>query len=258
MAKNIKICFKNLLVLLTIFMFSLGGALSAFAQDITVFGYTPSFVQTTPLNQKLDWNLFFGTTINPTDLQFDSLRYPASDIRLQIGNNISYRVHTNFLLAAGILYQRNFPFDNRYVNEFRPYQQVMVFHNLSNARIFHRLRFSERFIQNRSDHSYPLTTMLQYMTGFKTGLGRSSVKEKRLYITGYTEEYLTIAGANKYEDFSEFWAYMGLGYDFGRWGKLQNGLVYEWVVRNTKEQVRKLFYVETFWMLNLDLFHKLK
>jgi hypothetical protein len=226
---------------------------SAFSHNIKVFGYTPSIFQTTPLGKKTSWGFFFGTTINPFNLHFDTLNYPAADIRLQFGNSFIYKPNPNITLAIGILYQRNFPFDSRYINEIRPYLQASISHKISKFTFTHRLRFSERFIQNKMTNSFPLTAMFQYMTAFQLPFKGNTLQEKHFYLTGYTEEYLTLSGTNKYQTLSEFWGYLGIGYDFGKLGKLQNGIVYEWNVRNKNKNTRNLTYFEMLWITNFDI-----
>jgi len=226
------------------------------SQDINVFGFTPAISQTTPLSKKIDWGLFLCSTYIPTDYTFAGLNYPASDIRFQFGNSFTYKPTKTLGLTLGHLYQRNFPFDERYINEYRPYQQINFSHVLSNFKISHRLRFSERFIQNKTTSNYPLTTMLQYLTSIQIPLQGKTIDENEFYLTGYAEEYLTLSGEKKYKTFSEFWAYVAIGYNFCKYGKLQTGFVYEWVIRNQNLDTRNLSYVELFWITNFDLFNK--
>jgi hypothetical protein len=242
---------KKLFVLIVITKYNI-----LFGQNINIFGFTPAFSQTTPISKKTDWGLFLGTTYIPTDHNFAGLNYPSSDIRFQFGNSLIYKPTKALVLTLGLLYQRNFPFDDRHINEYRPYQQIGYSHFLSKVKVSHRLRFSERFIQNTSTANYPLTTMLQYLTSVQIPLKGETLDEKEFYLTGYTEEYFTLGGEKKYKTFSEFWAYGGLGYNFGKYGKLQAGFIYECVIRNQNSDTRDLSYFELFWITNFDLFHK--
>lgn len=231
------------------------GLTPSFCQNIRVYGVTPSIYQTTPFSKKIDWGLFLGTTYNPQDLNFSGLDYPAAYIRLQISNSIIYKPQKNIGLTLGFLYQRNFPFDDRHVNEYRPFQQITFSHFISGIKASHRLRFSERFIENTTTSRYPLTTMIQYLTSVQIPLKGKTIEEREFYFTGYLEEYVTLGGEKKYQTFSEFWVYGALGYNMGKYGKLQTGLVYEWVIRNKNLDTRKLYYLELLWMTNFDLFN---
>ena len=225
------------------------------AQNIVVDGLTPTITQITPLSKKLDWNIFLGNTINPTNRHFGTLNYPEADVRLQFNNTFIYKFTPAFSAGGGALYQRNFPFDDRYSNEYRPYQQVIITQYAGTLRVNNRIRFNERFIQNRNTNKYPLTTTLQYTTSFVIPFsGSKNVDPKTFYATGYAEEYFFLHGANKYSFFGEFWANASAGYNMGKWGKLQAGLQYEWLVRNAAKDSRKIVNLETDWITNFDIF----
>ena len=255
---------KIILALLTITKFCLLLLLPALAhsQDITVHGFTPTYMQITPLSKKIDWNLYIGNSFNPNDKQFGTLYYPQADVRLQVNNTFIYKVQKNLTLGVGLMYQRNFPFDNRHLQEYRPYQQVIISQYAGTVKINHRIRFSERFIEHKTiidgktKNTYPLTTTLQYTTSFVVPFKHNTktVDPKTFYATGYLDEYLFLSGPNKYSFFGEFWANASVGYNLGKWGKLQAGIQYEWLIRNANKDTRQLLNLETDWITNFDIF----
>jgi hypothetical protein len=224
------------------------------AQSIRVYGFTPTITQITPLSKKIDWNFYIGNTINPVHKHFGSLDYPADDIRLQVNNTFFYKAKKNLSVGAGLLYQRNFPFDGRHTNEYRTYQQVILSHYAGTSKINHRIRFNERFIQNTTINKYPLTTTLQYTTSFLLPFKGKTVEPKTFYAIAYLDMYFFLQGPNKYSFFGEFWANASAGYNMGKWGKLQAGVQYEWLVRNAAKDKRRILNLETDWITSFDIF----
>ncbi len=224
------------------------------SQDVHFTGVLPTYTQLTPLSKKVDWTFFFGNAINPTDKQFGSLNYPEADVRLQLNNNIVYKAQKNLSFAAGLLYQKNFAFDSRHVDEYRPYQQVLFSHYLSALKVSHRFRFCERFIENPTTGNYPLTTVLQYNTTLLVPFKGKTVQPKSFYATGFAEEFFFLSGPNKFSFLGEFWTNASVGYNFGSWGKLQCGFTYEWLARNAKKDTRQMYLFSTDLITNFDIF----
>lgn len=224
------------------------------AQDIHFWGVLPTYTQVTPLSKKLDWSFFFGNAINPGHEHFGTLDFPEADVRLQLNNAIVYKAQKNLSFAAGMIYQKNFAFDSRHVDEYRPYQQVLFSHYFSALKVNHRIRFCERFIENKAAATYPLTTVLQYNAGFQLPLKGKTIEPKKFYLTGYAEEFFFLSGPNKFSLLGEFWTNASLGYNFGSWGRLQSGFTYEWLARNVKKDNRRMYLFSTDLITNFDLF----
>ncbi|MEP7318991.1 MAG: DUF2490 domain-containing protein [Panacibacter sp.] len=226
----------------------------AHTQDIHFWGFIPSYTQITPLSKKVDWSFSFSNAINPGHEHFATLDYPGSDVRLQLNNAIVYKAQKNLSFAAGFLYQRNFAFDSRHVDEYRPYQQVVFSHYFSALKVNHRFRSCERLIENKAAGTYPLTTVLQYNTSFQLPLKGKTIEAKNFYLTGFAEEFFFLSGPNKFSFFGEFWTNASVGYNFGTWGKIQSGFTYEWLARNAKKDNRQMFLFSTDLITSFDLF----
>ncbi|HRI21051.1 MAG TPA: DUF2490 domain-containing protein [Panacibacter sp.] len=227
---------------------------AAHSQDVSFVGLLPTYTQVTPLSKKVDWSFFFGNALNPGDRHFGNLDYPEADIRLQLNNGIVYKAQKNLSFAAGMLYQKNFAFDSRRVDEYRAYQQVLFSNYYDALKVSHRFRFCERFIENRVTHDYPLTTVLQYNTTLLVPFKGKTVAPKSFYATGYAEEFFFLSGPNKFSFLGEFWTNASIGYNFGQWGKVQCGFTYEWLVRNAAKDKREMYLFSTELITNFDLF----
>ena len=247
--RNMKLFPKLILCLLLIlFLYT------TTAQDVHFWGVLPTYTQTTPLSKKFDWLTFFGNAINPAEHHFQALDYPGADVRLQFNNGLVYKPSKNISVTAGLIYQSNFAFEDRRINEWRPYQQLIVSHFISTVKISHRFRFSERFIQNKATGNYPLTTMLQYNASFLVPLKGKTIEPKEFYTTFYADNFFFLSGPNKFNSFGEFWTNASLGYNFGKMGKVQTGFTYEWLVRDRAEDKRRMYLFTTDYITNFDIF----
>ncbi len=212
-----------------------------FSQDVKFIGIFQSYTQHCYF-KKWDWVFNFSNLINPKDLKFDQLDYPARDIRLQIVNIIHYSVQPNLRIGIGHHYQRNFPFDSRATTEFRPFEQVEYDHWIGKVKITHMVRFNQRFAEQKSTQSYPLSLTIQYKKQFKYIFRSIQNSHKNYYLAGYSEEYLTLSGPLLYKAFSEYWSYLCIGYQWNKKLKLEAGLGYEYLVRNSNFDLRNILY----------------
>ncbi|NOT38318.1 MAG: DUF2490 domain-containing protein [Saprospiraceae bacterium] len=234
--------FETVKVLLAFIFFTAITLLSrAYSQDIRFTGIFQSYSQHNYF-KKFDWVFNFSNILNPKDLQFDQLEYRASNIRLQIVNILHYRFLNNWRSAIGFHYQRNFPFDSRFSTEYRPFQQLEYDHNWRKIKVTHMLRFNQRFAENKSLQTFPLSLTLQYKTQIKFIAKHFSKENSNIYFTGYSEEYVTLSGPLRFQTYSEYWAYLGMGIQFNKKYKLDIGLGHEWLIRNDKKDVRSIYY----------------
>lgn len=220
---------------------SLFSSFKLISQDIRYLGIFQSYSQNNHFN-KINWLFNFSNLLNPKDLNFEQLDYPSADIRLQIVNILHYSLTSDWRLSIGLHYQRNFPFDSRYSTEYRPFEQAEFDHFLGKIKITHMLRFNQRWTENKLTNSYPLSLTFQYKTQIKYILKNYALNHKNLYLTAYSEEYVTLSGPLKFQIFSEYWAYAGLGFQWNKNLKLEAGIGHEWLVRNSNLDIRSIIY----------------
>ena len=221
-------------------------------QNLKFSGVLPAISQTGKLSNKLNYNLFISTTIDAFDTKIGGINYPANDLQLYIQPSIIYIVNPNFNLAGSYTYQRNNPFENNYSNEHRLWQQVVLAHPLGNARMSHRFRLEERFIQNRVTGLYPFSSRLRYQIAYTKPLQGKTLDPGEIYLSAYNEFYSTLTTPRN-AFYSENWSYVGLGFQTKKIGKIELGYLLQFAVRNSAKDLRVLNLMQVMWITNLKL-----
>jgi hypothetical protein len=241
---------KNFVSLLLLFV-----TLQASAQNLSFKGFLPAWNQTGKISNKINYNLFVSTTENAFSKTIANTYYPAQDLQLYIQPGFIYNLKSNFNIATGYAYQRDNPFKENYNNEHRLWQQCMFLHGLNKARMTHRLRFEERFIERRVTHQYPLTTRLRYLLGCHVPLSGEKTDPKEFYLHTYNECYFSLSETRN-ATYSENWSYLGVGYYFGKMGKIETGYLLQVAVRNKIHDIRMLNLLQVTWITHFDLFKR--
>jgi hypothetical protein len=219
---------------------------NAFTQNLSFCGFLPAWSQTGRISSKFSYNLFISTTIDAFNVTENGIYYPATDFQLYIQPSIIYVHSTNFNITAGYVYQRNNPFTTDYINEHRIWQQAIYSHRIGKSRMSHRLRFEERFIEDRLTGQYPLATRLRYQLGFKLPLQGKTIEKNEFYFNSYNEFYLSLTG-NKNATYSENWTYAGVGFNTGKAGNIELGFVFQFAIRDPQQDFRFLNMIQILW-----------
>lgn len=225
------------------------------AQNLSLFGVLPAISQTGAINKKFNYNLFVSTTIDAFDVKLNNVDYPSSDYQLYIQPSLIYTISPNFNVAASYTYSRSNPFLESYTNEHRVWQQAIYSFALSKVKVTNRLRFEERFIQDRKTGDYPLRTRLRYQLGFNMPLQGRTLDKHEFYVNAYNEFYFSLTG-NKNATFSENWTYAGVGYNLGNMGKLELGYLLQTSVRDLQQDLRFFNLAQVMWVTNFNFFKK--
>src|SRR6185312_17496701 len=123
---------------------------AAFSQNLTFYGFLPSYSQTGIINRRFDYNFFASLTNSQFNRTIGEVYYPARILQPYIQPSLIYKYSPNLNFAVSLTYnyQKNNP-DAPYVKEWRPWQQVVFSHNLFiRGRLSHRVRFEQRFQHN--------------------------------------------------------------------------------------------------------------
>jgi hypothetical protein len=214
--KKLRLLVSLILVYLTCF-FS-----ASIAQNLTFYGVLPAISQTGRISKKWNYNIFVSTTIDAFKEKVNGVDYPASDLQLYIQPSVIYVSSPNFNVAASYTYQRNNPLLENYSNEHRLWQQAIFSIPASSGKITNRFHLEERFIQNRTTNTYPLSTRARYQLGFNVPLQGKTLDIHEFYFNTYNEMYFSLTG-RKNATYSENWTYAGVGYTMGKMGKLELG-----------------------------------
>lgn len=226
-------------------------------QNLAFYGLLPALNLTTAIHKQWNVNVFTSTTIDAFDEKLNSIAYPATDLQFYFQPSLIYLYGPNLNFAGSYTYQRNFPFNENYVNEHRLWQQVVYAFPLWNGRTTHRFRFEERFIANRSNNTYPFSTRLRYQLGYNMPLKGRTIDRHEFYLNTYNECYFSLSGRRN-ALYSENWTYGGCGYDMGGKGRLEWGYLLQAAVRNKQKDIRFLHLAQIMWVATIDFKPKKK
>ena len=226
----------------TIIFFSVFHTL-VWAQSINLGGVLPVWNQTSKINEKLNYNLYISTIYDTFDTTVDGVQYPSSDLQIYIQHSLIYTLNPHWNFSGSYTFIRGNPFLANYVNEHRIWEQATYSHTINYGRMVHRLRFEQRFIQNRITNKYPLSTRLRYQLGYSMPLQGKTLDEKEFYFNTYNEFYFSFTGL-KNATYSDNWSYIGSGYNFGEMGRLELGYLLQTTVRNTQKDLRFLHLLQ--------------
>lgn len=227
-------------------------SLTASAQNLSFYGILPAINQTGRINSKLNYNLFLSTTIDAFKTEAAGTTYPPSDFQLYIQPSISYLFSQKLNVTGSYTYQRNNPFNGNFSNEHRLWQQIVFSHPFPKLNLNNRFRLEERFIQNRLTGNYPFSSRLRYQLDINKPLKWKKLKNQGYYLRTYNEFYFSIYGA-KNAFYSENWAYLGLGVELGKPGKIEFGYLNQVFVRNSDQDLRILNLLQIAWITNFNL-----
>ena len=218
-----------------------------YAQNLNFKGTLFALSQTGKIKGNWNYNLFVSTTTDAFPQTVNKVYYPTADLQLYIQPSIVYTLNSRINFSASYTYQRNNPFRSIYSNENRLWQQVTYAQQLAKYKLTHRVRFEERFIQNRTTNLYPLSTRLRYQLGFSMPLQGKTLDINEFYLSAYNESYFSLSGA-KNATYSENWSYLGTGYNLGKYGKLELGYLLQYFVRNPQKDLRVLNLFQLMWV----------
>lgn len=211
------------------------------AQDYSFAAVSNSYSQHNHFN-KFEWTINFSDLINPFSHQFGELTYPTGIVRIQLVNILSYESNDHLKYSLGYHYQRNLTYDSKRTSEYRPFQQIEYRHKLRPFNVIHMLRINERYVENKTEHTYPLSINLQLKTSLNYKLKTFQTNHSELYLTAYSEEYFSLCGPLRYQLLTEYWTFLGSGYQWNNWIKLELGMGYEFLVRNSNKDIRTMIY----------------
>jgi hypothetical protein len=227
------------------------------AQNLTYYGILPAISQTGRISKKVDYNFFISSTIDAIPETINGVYYPTKDLQLYIQSSGIYKFSPNFNVAGSYTYQRNNPLTADYGNEHRFWEQFIFAHSFYKVKVTNRVRYEQRFIENRTTGEYPMSTRLRYQLGTNFPLQGKTLDVGEFYFNAYNEFYFSLSGA-KNATYSENWTYAGVGYHTGKGGKIEMGYLMQKAVRNPAKDIRTLNLIQISWITNFNFFQKKK
>ncbi len=216
------------------------------AEIFDTYGVVPFLSLSKGIGNKYDLNFYHSDTINLTRRSFKQKSYPSRDIQAYFQTAINFRFLPYLNLSAGHIYQRNNPLDVDFVNEHRIFEQATFSHSQDAFQITHRVRFEQRFIDERYAHEFK--TRLRYQIGLNFPLDGRQLDPGEWYLNTYNEFYFSTTG-ERHAFFSDDWAYAGFGYQTVDWGKLEAGPVAQYSIINHDKDIRSLYALQFGWIL---------
>ena len=229
-----------------LFSFVFLANLAAQSQNINYYGWFPTIDLSGKLTNRFSYNLYL----------FDAIKFysnnnnqdKAKSFYLYGEAGLSYNLSSKLSFTAAYVHERQNPFLTNFRSENRFFQQATLKLPIGKAELKQRLRFDERFIQNRSTGETPFTHRLRYLIGIK----RPIVAEK-LYFMAYSEAFFNTS--NSFQ-FNENWSAMQLGVHLNRKNSLEMGLLYVGWINNAANDWLHQYYLQTTWVLQLDFSKK--
>jgi hypothetical protein len=234
-----------------IFLFLISNHLSAKTQSLE--GVLPFVSLTKGVSPRFDINLFTSGTFNLTDKFYGQEHFPSRETQFYIQPSLIYKQSPNLnFIFLGYVYQRNNPFQlYEFVNENRLFQQILYGSDFTFGRITHRLRFEERFIEERaSGRTQPMATRLRYQIGLFMPLQGRELTAGEFFLNAYNEFYFSTTGTRN-AFYSDNWAYAGIGYQTADWGRVEVGPLSQVSVINTNKDLRYFTLLQFGWSYNL-------
>lgn len=239
-------------------LFMIGILDISIAQNLSFTGFLPAVSFTGRISERIDYNLFGSTTVNAIDKKILGVEYPAKDIQLYIQPSLVYKFSPNFNTSFSYTFVRGSSIPvNNYSNEHRLWEQIIYGHSFSKFRVTNRVRFEQRFIENLSKRTYPISTRLRYQLGCNFPLQGRTLEKNEFYLNAYNEFYFSLTG-DKNATYSANWSYAGIGYHLGAMGKLELGYLLQTSVRNAKKDLQFLNLCQATWICNFNFRNRKK
>jgi hypothetical protein len=218
------------------------------AQSISIGGLFPTIDHSGTITQKLNYSFYYFAAFPLINFAKPNVSKDANFLLFYAEQALSFNVTKNFSFTGSYLYQRaNVVYDN-FINENRIYVQATFKHGIKSINIKHRLRFDNRFIQNRITGATPYTHRLRYLIGVDFQI------KNNLYIAAYEEAFFnTFKDANVF--YGENWAYAAIGVKLNERNKIETGPLY--VTWNTAENTWfNQYYLQITWISHINFIKK--
>lgn len=192
------------------------------AQSTFVSGLFPTIDHAGTVTKKMDYSFYYFGAFPLLNFNSPSIKENSKVLLLYSEQALTYNLNKRISITGSYVFQRENTSEENYTNENRIYVQSTYKHSLKDVNFKHRLRFDNRFIQNKETEKTPFTHRLRYLIGIDFPL-RS--KKSNLYFSLYEEAFFnTFKSAGSV--FGENWAYAALGIKLNKNSKLEAGPLY--------------------------------
>jgi hypothetical protein len=218
-------------------------------QNINYYGWFPTIDHSAKIANRWSYNLYIFDAIKPYTNTINTEKDEARSLYVYGEAGLTYNLTNRLSMTASYVHERQNPFQDNYRIENRFFQQLtMKLPVGKKAELKQRLRFDERFIQNRTTDKTPFTHRLRYLLGFK-----QPIAAENLYFTGYSEVFFNTSHSFK---FDENWTALQLGFKLNERNSIEAGLLFVGWINNTQNDWLNQYYLQTTWVSHLDFSNK--
>ncbi|MBO0951151.1 DUF2490 domain-containing protein [Fibrella forsythiae] len=251
---------KNWLQIAASCLLLIGLSIPSTAQTWTFYGVFPQYSQTGSVTKRLGYNLFLSSTSHATSQAAESPGVAMLALQYYAQPSLTYKVTDNIQVGVGYAYVRHNLFGIR-VNENRLWAQTVLSHDITGSRIkmSHRLRYEERYPLRLSTEKWSLAQLGRYHVGATIPFFDPKQQKTGWYAALSNEAFFCFSGAknspisSKNAFYGENWTYGGVGYNTGKWGKIEVGYQYQNLIRNAAQDHRNLHLLQIQWATNFSL-----
>ncbi len=217
---------------------------TAKSQSVFVGGVFPAIDRSAALTQKLGYSLYYFGAFPLVNFAKPTISTDANFLLFYAEQALTFSVTKNLSFTGSYLYQRANVVYANFVNENRFYVQTTYKHTLKSVNLKHRLRFDNRFIQNRVTGETPYTHRLRYLIGIDFPI------KNNIYFAAYEEAFFnTFKSAAAV--YAENWAYAAIGIKLNEKNKIETGPLY--ITWNTGgNNWFNQYYLQITWVSHLN------
>lgn len=219
---------------------------SLLSQNVSYYGLFPTIDHSADISKRFGYNVYIFDAIKPYNSKVNGFDDEARSFYFYTEAGLSYSIIPQLSFTASYVYERQNTFNTYYRNENRLFQQLTLKLPIGKTELKQRLRFDERFVQNRITGETPLTHRLRYLLGVKRPL-----KNEKLYFFAYTEMFFNTASGAKYI-LNENWSAAQIGIKLNSWSSFETGLLYVGWINNADKDLLHQYYLQLTWATHLD------
>jgi hypothetical protein len=243
---------KNI-VFLFLFSFTLQ------AQDLSLYGISPSYSLTGKLARKLAYNVNLTSVINTFDQTVDGKFFSSGHTHFLKTGMLIYQLNKKFSVGGGYTHGSHNIFGLK-ENEHRFLGQLGYQTKWNNIVFTNRLRYELRYPFNEKTGIRSSADVLRYQFWVTYPLYDSKVGNEGFFLSASNEAFLYLKGAingpvssKNGGLWSENWSHLGAGYNAGR-TRIELGYCFQTLVRNQAKDYRffNLLQVNLYSTLNWD------
>lgn len=218
---------------------------TAHSQNINYFGLFPTLDLGGKISDKWGYNVYLFDAIKPYNSTTNQAEDKNRSLYIYGEAGLSYNITDKLSITAAYVHERQNPFSSNYRVENRLFQQLTLKLPFGKTELKQRLRFDERFVQNRTTGETPFTHRLRYLIGIKHPL------TNKMYVTAYSEAFFNTTQGKSFK-FDENWSALQLGFKVNDKNSIEAGLLFVGWINNSKNDWLNQFYLQTTWVSQLN------